>query len=84
MFYKSLNVLALVLIIKKGGALIKKNAFFKGDYFLCTVFNTFIYRQSDSTVSVDAGIEHRTVATTALTVRRSNHSAKSHPLPVLG
>jgi hypothetical protein len=28
----------------------------------------------------DAGIEPRTVATTALTVRRSYHSARSHPL----
>ncbi len=33
----------------------------------------------DSIVSEDAGIEPRTVATTALVVRRSNHSARSHP-----
>jgi hypothetical protein len=33
----------------------------------------FICRPSDFTVSEDAGIEHRTVATTALAVRRSNH-----------
>jgi hypothetical protein len=39
----------------------------------------FICRPTDSTVSEDAGIEPRTVATTALTVRCSNHSAKSHP-----
>ena len=39
----------------------------------------FISRPSDSTVSEDAGIEHRIVASTALTIRRSNHSAKSHP-----
>jgi hypothetical protein len=39
----------------------------------------FIYRPSDSTVSEDAGIEPRTVATTALTVRRSKHLARSHP-----
>ncbi len=39
----------------------------------------FICRPSDSTVSEDAGIEPRTVATTALTVRRSNQSARSHP-----
>jgi hypothetical protein len=39
----------------------------------------FICRPSDSTVSEDAGIEPRKVATTALAVRRSNHSAKSHP-----
>jgi hypothetical protein len=38
----------------------------------------FIFRPSDSTVSEDAGIEPRTVATLALTVRRSNHSAKPH------
>ncbi len=31
-------------------------------------------------MSEDAGIEPRTVATTALTVRRSNHSARSHSL----
>jgi hypothetical protein len=30
-------------------------------------------------VSEDSGIEPRTVATTALTVRRSNYSTKSHP-----
>ncbi len=38
----------------------------------------FICRPLDST-SKDAGIEPRTVATTALAVRRSNHSARSHP-----
>jgi hypothetical protein len=36
----------------------------------------FICRPSDSTVSEDAG----TVATTALAVRHSNHSARSHTL----
>jgi hypothetical protein len=30
-------------------------------------------------VSEDAGMEPRTVATKALTFRRSNHSARSHP-----
>jgi hypothetical protein len=35
---------------------------------------------SNSTVSEDAGIEPRTVATLALAVRRSNLSARSHPL----
>jgi hypothetical protein len=34
----------------------------------------FICRPSDSTVSEDAGIEPRTVATSALTVRRSSHT----------
>ncbi len=39
----------------------------------------FICRPSDFTVSEDAEIELRTVATTALAVIRSNHSAWSHP-----
>jgi hypothetical protein len=39
----------------------------------------FICRPSDSTVSEDVGIEPRTVTTLALTARRSNHSARSHP-----
>ncbi len=39
----------------------------------------FICRPSGSTVSEDAGIEPRTVATLALTARRSNHSVRSHP-----
>jgi hypothetical protein len=38
----------------------------------------FICRPSDSTVSEDAGVELRTGATSALEVRRSNHSARSH------
>jgi hypothetical protein len=33
----------------------------------------FICRPSDSTVPTDAGIEPKTVATSALAVRRSNH-----------
>jgi hypothetical protein len=48
---------------------------------ICTLFNTvFICLPSDSTVSEDAGIEPRTVATLAMAVRRTNHSARSHPL----
>ena len=39
----------------------------------------FICRPSDSTVSEDAEIEPGTVATSALTARRSNHLARSHP-----
>ncbi len=39
----------------------------------------FICRPSDATVSGDAGIEPRTVATSALAVWHSNHSARSHP-----
>ncbi len=57
----------------------KASNFFKGNFqgFLCTRYcfqHCFICRPSE-----DAGIEPRTIATTALTVRRSNHSAKSHP-----
>ncbi len=33
-------------------------------------------------MSEDAGLEPRTVATMALPVRRSNHSARSHPQPI--
>jgi len=54
---------------------------FSGGFFgfLSTLFNTVSSAApSDSTVPVNAGIEPRTVATTALTVRRCNHSAKSH------
>ncbi len=41
-----------------------------------------ICRPSDSTstVSEDAGIEPRTVANSSLAARRSNHSARYHPL----
>jgi hypothetical protein len=38
----------------------------------------FICRPSGSTVSEGAGIEPRTVATSALAVRRSNHLGRSH------
>ncbi len=58
--------------------------FFTGDFlifflFMYNIQHCFICRPSDSTVSEDAGIELRTVATTALAVRRSDHSARSHP-----
>jgi hypothetical protein len=39
----------------------------------------YICRPSDFTVSEDAGIEPGTIATSALTARRSNHSARSNP-----
>ena len=51
--------------------------FFKGGFFIYCIQHCFICRPSDFTVSEDVGIEPRTVATMA--VRRSNHSAKSHP-----
>jgi hypothetical protein len=61
----------------------------KGDFWILFSFrpdipHCFICRPSDSTVSEDAGIEPRTVATMALTVRRPHHLARSHPhLPIV-
>ncbi len=53
-------------------------------YFQYFIQQCFICPLLGSTVSVseDAGIEPSTVATTPLAVRRSNHSAKAHPLEV--
>jgi hypothetical protein len=48
---------------------------------MCVIQHCFICcPPSDFTVSEDAGTEPRTVATLLMPVRRSNHSAKSHPL----
>ncbi len=47
--------------------------------FMYDIQHCFICRPSDSTVSEAAGIQLRTVATTALAVRRSNHSVRFHP-----
>ncbi len=59
--------------------------FYKGIFFCFYLFmyryviqNCFIRRPSDTTVSEDAGIEHRTVATLTLTAWVSNHSAETH------
>ncbi len=51
-------------------------------FFMYFIQHCFICRSSDSTVSEDVGIEPRTVATFALAVRRSNHSARSHPVMI--
>jgi hypothetical protein len=48
-------------------------------FFMYCFQRCFICRPSDSTVSEEAGIETRTVATSVLAVRSSNHSARSHP-----
>ncbi len=50
---------------------------FWGGFF--SFSHCFICSPSDSTVPMDAVNEPRTVRTGALTVRRSNHSARSHP-----
>ncbi len=52
-----------------------KRGFFGFFIFMYVIQNCFICRPSDFTVSVDAGIEPRTVATLALTARRSSHLA---------
>jgi hypothetical protein len=75
---KSAEFFQLLLFAESRGGL------FKGDFFIFLLFtydiqDCLICRLSDSTVSEDAVIEPRTVATTALAVRRSNHSARSHP-----
>ncbi len=51
----------------------------RGEFFQYFIQHCFICLPSDSTVSEDAGIEPRTVATSALTVRRSNYSARYLP-----
>jgi hypothetical protein len=55
--------------------------FLKGDFFffMYVIQQCFICRPSNSTVSEEAGIEPRSVATLALTATRSNHSTRSHP-----
>jgi hypothetical protein len=47
-------------------------------YFFFFMYAIQHCRASDSTVSEDAGIESRTVATLAFSARSSNHSARSH------
>jgi hypothetical protein len=56
-----------------------QRGFFGFFLFLYDIQHCLICRLSNSTVWEDAGIEPRTVATTAVVVRRSNHSARSHP-----
>jgi hypothetical protein len=47
------------------------------NFSMYVIQHCFTCRPSDSTMSEDAGIESMTVATMALTARRSNHSATS-------
>jgi hypothetical protein len=61
----------------------RPSSFFTGGTFcffllMHGIQHCFLCRPSDSTVSEDAGIEPRTVATMALTARRSNHLARFH------
>ncbi len=57
----------------------EKGGFLSIFLFMYVIQHCIICRPSESTVSEDAGIEHSTFATLALTARRSNHLAKSHP-----
>ncbi len=59
-------------------ALTSRGIFYR--FFHYFIQHCFICRPSESTVSEDAGIKPRTVATTA--VRRSNHSARSIHSPL--
>ncbi len=64
----------------------------QGDFFgffwiffsMYCIQHCLICRPSDTAVSEDAEIEPRTVTTSALAVRRSNHQARSHPRLGLG
>jgi hypothetical protein len=51
--------------------------------FVCTLFDTDS-AAAHQTVSENAGIDPRSVVTLALTVRRCNQLARSHPHTVLG
>jgi hypothetical protein len=70
-YIKFLSLFTIILIL-----LCSWSFFFYVPY---CIQHCFIYRPSDSTVSEDAGIEPRTVATSSLAVRLPNHSARSHP-----
>ncbi len=69
----------LVTDNEKGRILTSNLFFLEGIFFMYDIQHCFICRPLDSTVSKDAKIEPMTVATTALAVRRPNHSARSHP-----
>jgi hypothetical protein len=57
-----------------------KGGFFFGFFLFYVRYSTLLHLPpTDSPVSEGARIEPRTVATTTLAVRRSNHSARSHP-----
>ncbi len=59
--------------------IVKQWDFFNFFFSMYCIQYCFFCRPSDSTVSEDAEIEPRTVATSALAVRRSNQSVRSHP-----
>ncbi len=64
-------------LLLAGGGGLESNIITMGFlFFMYLIELCFICRPSDSTVAENAGIESMTVATLALVVRRSNHSAK--------
>ncbi len=71
LFYPFVMVLSVFSLIN-----FKRGNFFIFFFFMYVIQNCFICRPSDSTESVKAGIKPRTVATLALTARRSSHLAK--------
>jgi hypothetical protein len=64
--------------IKEVSLIKLKDNYFFGGFFIFSYYiqHCFICRPSDSAVPTDAGIEPRTVATSALAVRRSNDQVK--------
>ncbi len=79
--YTSINVFFAFLKFLTNALLIMSSHIIGVFWIFFTIYciqHCFICRPSDSTVSEDAG--PRTVATLALADRRSNHSARSHPL----
>jgi hypothetical protein len=70
-------ILTFLYVTKVRTNILLKRGFF--DFFkIYDIQHCFIRRPSDFTVSEDAGIEPRTVATLTLTDRRSNHSTRSY------
>ncbi len=73
------GVAGLVILLEVSEVtVVQDEKLLQGDFFYDDIQHCFICRLSDSTVSEDAGIEPRTVATMALAVKRSIHSARSH------
>jgi hypothetical protein len=65
-------------VLKRTQQAIHKQEDYKDFSYIYSIQHCFICCPSDSTVSVDAGIETRTVVTYELAVRPVYHSAKAH------
>ncbi len=78
-----LSVVFLIKFLRTQRRQLQRNSNKQGEFWeffsMYRIQHCFKCRPSDSTVPEDAGIDPRTVATSALAVRRSNHSARSYP-----